>query len=166
MDIREKYAEFMGVNYEAGIHDCFTVAHKVYTELYEIPITNYARPTGWEDYPSFDFFNRLYKTEGFECPTNNVMDLREGDVLFMSVASPDINHCAIYIGQNLILHHLKDHRSAIDSYTYAWRNRVRIVARHELRETKICRQGIRVLELLPDHLKLKVAKNMEKLNDQ
>ena len=161
MDAREKYGPYIGVNYEAGITDCLTVARRVYQEIYNIPVTNYARPTGWEDYPEFDFFQRLYATEGFENPTNNVMDLREGDVLFMNVLGPDVNHCAIYLGQNLILHHLKDHRSAIDSYTYSWRNRVRLVLRHKLRETNICRQGIQIMELLPDHLKLRLATNME-----
>lgn len=162
MDIREKYSPYIGVNYEAGIRDCYTIARRVYGELYKIPLTNYARPTNWEDFPDFDFFQKLYTGQGFENPTNNVLDLREGDVLLMNVLSPELNHCAIYLGQNLILHHLKDRRSEIESYTYSWRNRVRLVLRHQLRETHICRQGIQIMELLPDHLKLRLAMNMEK----
>lgn len=166
MDVREKYAHYTGATYEAGIVDCLTIARRVYEEVYEIPIRNYARPNNWLDYPHFDFFMQLYKNEGFENPTNNVRDLREGDVLFMNVASDSVNHCAVYLGQNLILHHLLGRRSAIDSYTPQWQARVRLVARHTERESKICRQGMRVLELLPEHLRLRAALNMEKSSEK
>ena len=48
-------------------------------------------------------------------------DLRENDVLAMRVGSEIVNHVAVYIGDTMILHHVKDHLSARDVYGSFWR---------------------------------------------
>ena len=161
----EKYEPYRGKHYVAGIQDCLTIVSQAYKELFEITLTNYARPTGWEDYPEFNFFERFYSREGFSNPTNNVNDLREGDALLMAVAGNFTNHCALYLGQGMILHHLTGQLSSIVPYTYQWQSRVKLVLRHKDREAKICRHGAQLLELLPPHLKLRLARRLEETDD-
>ncbi len=48
MDAREKYGPYIGVNYEAGITDCLTVARRVYQEIYNIPINSNFKITIWK----------------------------------------------------------------------------------------------------------------------
>jgi len=159
--MNEKYANYLGKHYVAGLQDCFSVVVSFYKDQFEVEITNYARPTGWESYPEFDFFNKLYAAEGFDCPTNNPNDLRFGDVLLMGVLSESINHCAVYLGQNKILHHLSTGFSTIDEYSYQWQRRVVKVLRHKDREAKMCRDSSSILELLPEHLQLRLARRLE-----
>lgn len=155
------YTKYTGKHYEAGIQDCFTLVREVYSDFLEVELTNYARPTGWEAHPEFNFFEQLYAAEGFECPTNNVNDLREGDCLLMAVASTKVNHVAMYIGKNQILHHLLRRSSVIEPYSFTWKNRVRKVLRHKNREAKLCREGSQLTDLLPEHLRLRLARRME-----
>lgn len=166
MSLSRDYSGFLGKHYIEGLQDCFDLFREVYAKSYKIDLINYARPTNWETFPEFDYLRELYLTQGFSVPTNNPMDLREGDGLLMSVASNKINHCAIYIGEGKILHHLYGKFSSIDPYTYPWQNRVRKVIRHREREQKICRSGPQLIELLPEHLQLRLARRMEALNDK
>lgn len=166
MSLVDTYKPYLNLRYEAGIQDCYTLLHDLYNDLHKIPLRNYARPTGWEGCPELNFFEELFKREGFEVATNNVLDVKPFDVLLMAIGGEKVNHCAIHVGQNMILHHLIDRRSALDSYTHQWRRRVKYVIRHKDREAKMCRHGMQILELLPPHLQMRLARRLEEAGDK
>ena len=43
-------------------------------------------------------------------------ELQRGDFLLMAIAAREANHCAVYIGDQLILHHLQGRLSSRDLY--------------------------------------------------
>ena len=69
-----------------------------------------------------------FKEFGFESVP--LTDLRENDVLAMRVGSEIVNHVAVYIGDTMILHHVKDHLSARDVYGSFWRRATSLCLRY------------------------------------
>lgn len=110
-----------------NVHDCFTLARDYleqttgvvlkipYREFYwmelgETPITHYKYELGFTDIP--------------------INDLRVGDWLLMGIQSraDEINHIAVYLGDNTILHHLSGRLSRKDDFV-RWRKFVQQVIR-------------------------------------
>ncbi len=59
--------------------------------------------------------------------------MREGDMILMRLQSQVTNHAAIYLGDNIILHHAFGNLSARVPYGKYYRDRtVRVVRRKEL----------------------------------
>ena len=72
-----------------------------------------------------------FANEGFsEIP---VADVQPGDLILMNVCSLVPNHAAIYLGDQLILHHVQQRLSSRDVYGgYYWKNTA-CALRHESR---------------------------------
>lgn len=106
--------QFLGRPFVWGKSDCFTLAQDIYRENYGIELTNYARYEGWE-YDGNDWFTEYFEREGFRSVpyTNVYKEVREGDVLLMAIyntsqgrGSGVANHCAVYVGNGLMAHHM------------------------------------------------------------
>ncbi|GFD70938.1 hypothetical protein KUL113_03580 [Tenacibaculum sp. KUL113] len=154
---------FCDHHYEQGIQDCYSLVRDFYKTRYQIEITNYARPDNWIQDPSLDFFTSKFEKEGFKDTNNNPHKVRFGDVLMMRIAgSQVVNHVAIYVGRQKILHHLQGRLSEIVDYTDKWRIRVVRVVRHpEVEKTTEAMTLHNLHKGLPIHLraKLRGAKN-------
>lgn len=155
-----KLNAYINLPYEQGISDCYTRVMEFYRNEYEQELRNYARPENWA-YVGLNFFEDKFAAEGFQalnvCPNN----VRYGDLLLMNLQrSPVANHIAIYVGQNKILHHLKDKLSSIDDYTYRWQSRVTRVLRHPVVEAHVQLPGLSsLIERLPAHLRIRVSRH-------
>ena len=59
--------------------------------------------------------------------------MRPGDIIMMRVQAPVTNHAAVYLGDNIILHHMFGHLSSRTPYGKYYRDRtVRVVRDKEL----------------------------------
>jgi len=127
----ENLNPLVGKPYVDGLQDCYTLAIKYYQQEFGIELTDYARPTNWYLSNQYNFFEKLYSTEGFTEVGTNPRGVTIGDMILMCVGRSEvINHCAIYVGQGKILHHLVGQYSKLEAYSDKWRIRVKLVIRH------------------------------------
>jgi cell wall-associated NlpC family hydrolase len=60
-------------------------------------------------------------------------DMQPGDAILMSIETSGLNHVAIYLGDQMILHHLRGRLSSRDIYGGYWINATGKVLRHASR---------------------------------
>lgn len=130
--------KYVGTPYEEGLHDCYTLAQRFYLQECGLALKNYARPQHWHMSDRFDFFSSKFQTEGFYNTGNTPHHVRVGDALLMGIGDTQVlNHVAIYVGANKILHHLHGDIARVDCYTDRWRYRVKQVIRHPQAEARL-----------------------------
>lgn len=152
--------------YEQGIQDCYTLVRDFYKTRYQMELTNYARPDNWTQDPSLDFFTNRFELEGFIDTNNCPHRVRFGDVLMMRIVGSEVvNHVAIYVGRQKILHHLQGRVSEIVDYDDKWRLRVVRVVRHpEIEKSTDAISFHNLHKGLPIHLRAKLrGENREKI---
>ena len=59
-----------------------------------------------------------------------VQDLKKNDVILIQVASDVVNHAAVYLGENIIFHHVYGRLSCRAPYGGFWLKNTRMVVRH------------------------------------
>lgn len=95
--------QLIGRPYIFGVNDCYTLVMDTLKLKYNIEIPNFARKWGWEE--TDNLFEKNFESAGFsEIPIN---DVEPGDCALMSFKGfrRNITHCAIYVGDDKILHH-------------------------------------------------------------
>jgi proteasome lid subunit RPN8/RPN11 len=118
-------APIVGREYACGILDCYALIRDWYREVRGVELLDFERK---ED--SFSKGESLYmegfRKTGFE-PIDGPME--EGDVILMQIRAPVPNHGAIYLGRDLMLHHLANRLSSREVYGGYWRKCTRLVIR-------------------------------------
>ena len=96
-----------------GVYDCYSLGRDYYREKLGIIVEDVPRDWAWwEKDKDGDMYKDLFESQGF-VQFQPSQEPQVGDVCFMSIRSAKENHCAIYLGHNLIMHHLCGH-SPID----------------------------------------------------
>ena len=121
---------YVGRQFAFGVVDCYTLVRDWYAREYGIELRDYdRRDKFWEHGENLYMDN--FANEGFsEIP---VADVQPGDLILMNVCSLVPNHAAIYLGDQLILHHVQQRLASRDVYGgYYWKNTA-CALRHESR---------------------------------
>ena len=119
-------APLTGRAFVHGVHDCYAVVRDYYREQ-GIVLNDYARTYDWWS-AGGDLYRNNFASEGFvEVPRET---LREHDLILMRVRAPVENHMAVYLGGNVILHHLIGGLSRREVYQEFYQRRTTAVLRH------------------------------------
>lgn len=104
---------YVGREFSFGIVDCWTLVRDYYQREYGIALHDYDRRDGFWLRGENMYVDNL-PNEGFR--PIPVDDVQPGDLILMQLVSPLPNHAAIYLGDQIILHHIQNRLSSRDVY--------------------------------------------------
>jgi cell wall-associated NlpC family hydrolase len=150
--------DYLGRRYLDGRHDCYGLVRDFYRREYGLILRNYARPVGF-DHSGLLLLTDNFRREGFEIVNTPISLLEPGDGLLMMLASRQVNHVGVYIGEKKFLHHLYQRPSSAEMLDPRWQQRLSLIVRHpDVTEQNRRNQPKQVfLDLLPPHLRNKVV---------
>ena len=123
--------DYTGRPWLIGGNDCWTLIMDYYQREHGITLKNWSVDYEWWVDGKENLYDDNWQSEGFV--EIEPAGMREGDMIMMRISAPVTNHAAIYLGNNIILHHNAGSLSTRVPYGEYWRNRtVRIVRRKEL----------------------------------
>ena len=98
-----------------GLQDCYSLVRDWYKEEKNIELRDWERPITPEEFLLNPMFERCAWRTGFR-ELRSDEKLINGDLLFMSIGSPGLNHVAIFLDGD-VLHHLADRLSCKEPYS-------------------------------------------------
>lgn len=111
------FEPLLGRQFVHGHTDCYTLFRDFY-RLAGVEFPNFERDDyWWED--GFNLYMDHMEEQGFESLTD-VKELQVGDVILIQVGADVPNHAAIYIGDQMVLHHSPRRLSKRDLYDGYW----------------------------------------------
>lgn len=125
------FRQYVGIDFNHGTTDCYGLVRRVYSELFDISLRDYARPDGWWEHDEYNLYMDNFEREGFEISELPINDWEVGDIILMAIQSTVPCHAALYIGNGKILHHFYGRKSSIENYCRIWKNTTVAVIRHK-----------------------------------
>lgn len=125
-------APLVGRPFVHGVLDCYSLIRDYYRMELGIALPNFPRADEWW-LAGGDLYRQHFADAGFVQVAGSEFDaglLQPHDVLLMQVASPVLNHGAVYLGDNTILHHCAHQLSSRGVYGGFWRRATGMVVRH------------------------------------
>jgi proteasome lid subunit RPN8/RPN11 len=121
---------YVGREFVFGLVDCYSLCRDWYGREFGLNLKDYdRRDQFWERGENLYLDN--FANEGFrEVP---VAELQRGDAILMQIESPLPNHAAIYLGDQMILHHAQGRLSSRDLYGSYYVKSTAKALRHESR---------------------------------
>jgi len=111
-------APLIGRTFCKGVLDCYALVKDYFEEELHIALPEYVRPEIWfEEGRSI----LLENFEEFGFKEIKQGELQPNDCLLIQAGSSVPNHCAVYIGDNKILHHVFGRLSSREIYGEFWR---------------------------------------------
>jgi proteasome lid subunit RPN8/RPN11 len=129
-------APLVGRAFVHGVHDCYGLCRDYYAGI-GITLNDYPRVWGWwERNDGPDLYRENFAREGFVVVREGALDagglheLRPHDAILMRIRAPRDNHAAVYVGENVILHHLIDHLSRRETLGEFYQRHATAILRH------------------------------------
>lgn len=131
-----KYNHLLGREWVHGEQDCYTLLQDMYRDNLGLELTNYARPTDWWT-QGMDLYTENFAKEGFFKVSLEDQEPHQLDVFMISIPDPRcfknvVNHCAVYVGDGLVVHHLGMRLSECTRYRGYLSRYTSYVIRHNL----------------------------------
>lgn len=133
-----RYKHLVGKQFNMGKNDCYSILCAVFKDNFGIEFPNYARPNDWWLEENLNYYVDRYKATGFDLLEDpSLEDLRPFDVMLIAIPDPrDLtrvvtNHCAIYLGDGMVLHHRMGTLSSVVPYRGVLRNLTTHIVRHK-----------------------------------
>lgn len=111
-------APLIGREWVWAITDCWTLTRDWYAD-HGLALPDWKRPLTPEAFEAEPLFDRYWKDAGFR-ELSEDEDLQPGDAVLMSITGPGLNHVGVYIGDQLLLHHVRGRLSSRDLYGGMW----------------------------------------------
>lgn len=111
-------APLVGREFFFGILDCYTLIKDWYKRERGVELPEFERHDNfWKGGNAVDLYAQ-YEKAGFYDIGQAPMEV--GDVVLMQIRAPFANHAGIYLGDNMLLHHLYGHLSKRDPYSRSY----------------------------------------------
>jgi proteasome lid subunit RPN8/RPN11 len=121
-------APLVGRQWSHGVLDCYAIIRDWYAQKKNISLLDFERSDEWWKMGGNLYLDNFEKA-GFKRIT--LEDLSCGDVILMTVNSTVPNHGAIYLGDNVILHHVHGRLSTRDIFGGYWLKNAMVYLRYE-----------------------------------
>jgi proteasome lid subunit RPN8/RPN11 len=122
-------APLVGRTWAHGTLDCYSLIRDYYLEILKIEIPDFERRHEWWMKGDNLYLENFAKAGFYEIPAS---DIRQHDVVLMQIMSPVINHGAIFIGEDKILHHIHRRLSSREVFGgYFKKHTVKVLRHHE-----------------------------------
>lgn len=121
--------DYVGRQWVLGFADCWSLIREWYQREHGVVLGEYSVDYEWWVEGKENRYDDNWEREGFVmvAPEN----MQPGDMIMMRVQAPVTNHAAIYLGENLMLHHNFGSLSARVPYGKYYRDRTVRVVRHK-----------------------------------
>lgn len=107
-------APLIGREWVWGVTDCWTLVRDWYGEELGLELRDWTRPNSPLEFEEQPLFESSWEETGFV--EISLSDLEYGDALLMALDSSKLNHCAVYVGEQQILHHIRGRLSSRDVF--------------------------------------------------
>ena len=124
-------APLVGREWCYGMLDCYSLARDWYHKEMGLLLSDYERKGEWWN-KGLNTFVDNFKNEDFVALEPEAQP-QWGDALLMQLQSPVPSHVAIYIGDDLILHHMRDRLSSRDVLSGYYQKNTTHILRHRSR---------------------------------
>jgi len=108
-------APLIGRQWVWSITDCWTLVRDWYKEEWGLELKDWERPLSPLEFVQAPMFDDCWVEAGFR-ELRADEELQVGDAVLMSIADRGLNHVGVYIGNQMILHHLRGRLSSRDLY--------------------------------------------------
>jgi len=124
-------APLLGREWVWGVTDCWTLVRDWYAEEWGLELRDWDRPADPNYFTYNPMFEECFAATGFVDVTGKEVQI--GDMFLMSLAAPGLNHCAVYLGHQHFLHHVRGRLSSRDIYGGYYQKNTGRVLRHSSR---------------------------------
>ncbi|QIQ21025.1 C40 family peptidase [Zophobihabitans entericus] len=117
----------LGRDFKHGTTDCYTLFRDAY-HLSGINLPDFYRKYNWWSEGKNYYLENMPENGFYKVSAN---EITEGDVIIICLGSSVPNHAAIYVGEQMILHHCPNRKSKRDIYNGFWLKYTHSIWRHK-----------------------------------